>query len=38
MEEERMQKMPEKWPLTVAARKYFVVLEKPSESLFFIPE
>ena len=41
-----MQKMPEKWPMTVAARiddtpvlfKFFVVLEKPSEGLFFIPE
>ena len=46
MEEERMRKMPEKWPVKVAARidntqvlsKFFFVSEKSSESLFFIPE
>ena len=46
MEEERKRKMPEKGPMTVAARiddtpvlfKSFFVSEKPSESLFFIPE
>ena len=47
MEEERMRKMPEKWPMTIAARIddtlvlfnfFFFVSEKPSESFFFIPE
>ena len=46
MVEERMRKMPEKGPMTVAARiddtpvlfNFFLVSEKPSESLFFIPE
>ena len=47
MEEGRMRKMPEKWPMTVAARIddtvrfqffFFFVSEKPSDSLFFIPK
>ena len=46
MVEERMRKMPEKGPMTVAARiddtpvlfNFFFVSEKQSESLFFIPE
>ena len=47
MEEERTRKMHEKWPMMVAARQvddtpvlfnFFFVSEKPSESLFFIPE